>query len=81
MCCLLYCLVCVCCCYALRVAPLDTMRGERCERECAALSPFLGGGSIELATAAKDITVYAYDVFTPPREDWINGADAYLRKK
>jgi DNA adenine methylase len=34
------------------------------------LSPFLGGGSIELATAAKNITVYAYDVFTPLVEFW-----------
>ncbi len=21
----------------------------------------------------------AYDIFTPPRQDWITGADAYLR--
>lgn len=34
------------------------------------LSPFLGGGSIELATAAKNITVYAYDVFPPLVEFW-----------
>lgn len=34
------------------------------------LSPFLGGGSIELAIAAKGITVYGYDVFSPLVEFW-----------
>jgi quercetin dioxygenase-like cupin family protein len=24
-------------------------------------------------------TLVAYDIFTPPREDWIKGEDAYLR--
>jgi quercetin dioxygenase-like cupin family protein len=24
-------------------------------------------------------TLVAYDIFTPPREDWLTGADAYLR--
>jgi quercetin dioxygenase-like cupin family protein len=31
-------------------------------------------------TAEAVETLVAYDIFTPPREDWINGADAYLRK-
>ena len=26
-------------------------------------------------------TLVAYDIFTPPREDWIKGEDAYLREK
>lgn len=34
------------------------------------LSPFLGGGSIELATAAKGTIVYGYDVFAPLVEFW-----------
>jgi quercetin dioxygenase-like cupin family protein len=25
-------------------------------------------------------TLVAYDIFTPPREDWLTGADSYLRK-
>jgi quercetin dioxygenase-like cupin family protein len=25
-------------------------------------------------------TLVAYDIFTPPREDWIKGEDSYLRK-
>jgi len=24
--------------------------------------------------------VFAWDVFSPPREDWITGTDTYLRK-
>lgn len=24
-------------------------------------------------------TLVAYDIFTPPREDWLNGEDSYLR--
>jgi len=32
-------------------------------------------------TAEALETLVAYDVFTPPREDWINGDDAYLRAK
>jgi len=32
-------------------------------------------------TAEAVETLVAYDVFTPPREDWINGDDAYLRAK
>jgi DNA adenine methylase len=34
------------------------------------LSPFFGGGSIELATAAKGTKVYGYDIFTPLVEFW-----------
>mgnify|MGYP003541972145 FL=1 len=34
------------------------------------LSPFLGGGSIELAVAAKGTKVYGYDVFSPLVEFW-----------
>ena len=26
-------------------------------------------------------TLVAYDIFTPPREDWLKGEDAYLRTK
>jgi quercetin dioxygenase-like cupin family protein len=32
---------------------------------------------IHSATAVEDLV--AYDIFTPPREDWIKGEDAYLR--
>ena len=31
-------------------------------------------------TAEAVETLVAYDIFTPPREDWLTGADAYLRK-
>ncbi|MCW5908547.1 MAG: DNA adenine methylase [Chitinophagales bacterium] len=34
------------------------------------LSPFLGGGSIELATASKGTKVYGYDMFSPLVEFW-----------
>jgi DNA adenine methylase len=34
------------------------------------LSPFLGGGSVELACAAKGIKVYGYDVFRPLVAFW-----------
>jgi len=33
-------------------------------------SPFLGGGSVELACAARGIRVSAYDIFTPLAEFW-----------
>jgi DNA adenine methylase len=33
-------------------------------------SPFLGGGSIELALASKGVEVYAYDVFEPLTDFW-----------
>ena len=32
-------------------------------------------------TAEAVETLVAYDFFTPPREDWINGDDAYLRAR
>jgi quercetin dioxygenase-like cupin family protein len=31
-------------------------------------------------TAEAVETLVAYDIFTPPREDWLSGADSYLRK-
>lgn len=34
------------------------------------LSPFLGGGSVELFAAAKGTVVYGYDVFSPLVEFW-----------
>lgn len=34
------------------------------------LSPFIGGGSIELSLASKGITVYGYDIFEPLVEFW-----------
>ena len=34
------------------------------------LSPFFGGGSIELAIAAKGTRVYGYDIFSPLVEFW-----------
>lgn len=34
------------------------------------LSPFLGGGSIELSVAAKGTIVYGYDIFSPLVEFW-----------
>lgn len=34
------------------------------------LSPFFGGGSIELAMAAKGTRVYGYDIFSPLVEFW-----------
>ena len=30
-------------------------------------------------TAEAIATLVAYDIFTPPRQDWIEGRDAYLR--
>jgi quercetin dioxygenase-like cupin family protein len=30
-------------------------------------------------TAEALETLVAYDIFTPPREDWLTGADSYLR--
>ena len=30
-------------------------------------------------TAEAVETLVAYDIFTPPREDWLSGRDAYLR--
>ena len=34
------------------------------------LSPFLGGGSVELHFAAKGVKVYGYDIFSPLVEFW-----------
>jgi len=34
------------------------------------VSPFFGGGSVELAMAAKGVTVHGYDVFSPLVEFW-----------
>ena len=34
------------------------------------VSPFIGGGSVELALAAKGIKVYGYDIFNPLVEFW-----------
>ena len=34
------------------------------------LSPFFGGGSIELSVAAKGVLVYGYDIFSPLVEFW-----------
>ncbi len=34
--------------------------------------------TVHTATAVE--TLVAYDIFTPPREDWLKGEDAYLRK-
>jgi quercetin dioxygenase-like cupin family protein len=31
-------------------------------------------------TAEAVETLVAYDIFTPPRDDWLKGEDAYLRK-
>lgn len=32
-------------------------------------------------TAEAVETLVAYDIFTPPREDWLKGEDAYLRSE
>ena len=39
-------------------------------KPAALLSPFLGGGSVELALAAGGTTVYGYDTFPPLVEFW-----------
>jgi quercetin dioxygenase-like cupin family protein len=33
--------------------------------------------TVHSAEAVEDLV--AYDIFSPPREDWIKGEDAYLR--
>jgi len=38
---------------------------------------FIPPNVIHAAEAVEDLV--AYDIFTPPREDWIKGEDAYLR--
>ena len=40
---------------------------------------FIPANVVHTAEAVE--TLVAYDVFTPPREDWIKGEDAYLRGK
>lgn len=40
------------------------------EKPGAMLSPFFGGGSIELFIAAKGVKVFGYDVFSPLVEFW-----------
>ncbi|MCA3130587.1 MAG: cupin domain-containing protein [Betaproteobacteria bacterium] len=35
-------------------------------------------GNVEHRVEALE-TLVAYDIFTPPRQDWLTGADAYLR--
>ena len=38
---------------------------------------FIPPNVVHSAEAVEDLV--AYDIFTPPREDWISGTDAYLR--
>ncbi len=38
---------------------------------------FIPPNVVHSAEAIEDVT--GYDIFTPPREDWIRGEDAYLR--
>jgi quercetin dioxygenase-like cupin family protein len=38
---------------------------------------YIPPGVIHAAEAEEDIV--AYDIFSPPREDWIKGEDSYLR--
>jgi hypothetical protein len=38
---------------------------------------FIRGNVVHTAEAVE--TLVAYDIFTPPREDWLTGGDAYLR--
>ena len=38
---------------------------------------FIPPNVVHAAEAVEDLV--AYDIFTPPREDWIKGKDAYLR--
>jgi quercetin dioxygenase-like cupin family protein len=38
---------------------------------------FIPANEVHSAEAIE--TLVAYDIFTPPREDWISGKDAYLR--
>lgn len=39
---------------------------------------FIPGNLLHSAIAREDC--FELDIFTPPREDWINGTDAYLRR-
>lgn len=38
---------------------------------------FIPANVVHKATAVEKLV--AYDIFTPPREDWLKGEDAYLR--
>jgi quercetin dioxygenase-like cupin family protein len=38
---------------------------------------YIPPGAVHAAEAVEDVV--AYDIFSPPREDWIKGEDAYLR--
>lgn len=38
---------------------------------------FIPGNVVHTAEALE--TLVAYDIFTPPREDWLTGGDSYLR--
>jgi quercetin dioxygenase-like cupin family protein len=38
---------------------------------------YIPSNTVHSAVAIEDLV--AYDIFTPPREDWIKGEDAYLR--
>ena len=38
---------------------------------------FIRGNVVHTAEAVE--TLVAYDIFTPPREDWLTGGDTYLR--
>lgn len=49
---------------------ITSIRGFFPKNLTALLSPFVGGGSIELSCAAEGISVYAYDVFNPLVEFW-----------
>jgi len=40
---------------------------------------FIPANVVHTAEAVE--TLVAYDIFTPPREDWIKGEDAYLRSQ
>jgi len=39
---------------------------------------FIPGGLLHSAVALED--TFELDIFSPPREDWIDGSDAYLRQ-
>ncbi len=38
---------------------------------------YIPSNTVHSAVAVEELE--AYDIFTPPREDWIKGEDAYLR--
>jgi DNA adenine methylase len=49
---------------------VEAIRAHIPEGITALLSPFLGGGSIELSLAAKGVWIYGYDAFEPLVEFW-----------